>query len=144
MAASISVRPAVRGDAGAIAVLLTQLGYPVRAEEVIVRLGRMNGLKDVIVLVADIEEEVVGVITGHVFPSIHDSLPVAQLTSLVVNEDHRKLGVGARLTAAVEEWAREIGAARITLTSGLHRDEAHAFYKHLGYQQTGVRLAKEL
>ena len=43
-----------------------------------------------------------------------------------------------------EAWAKRRGAGKIALTSALHRVEAHDFYKRLGYEHTGVRLAREL
>ena len=37
-----------------------------------------------------------------------------------------------------------LNAARIAVTSALHRDGAHAFYERLGWERTGVRLGKKL
>jgi GNAT superfamily N-acetyltransferase len=44
----------------------------------------------------------------------------------------------------VEGWLRDRGAARITLTSGKQRADAHRFYRNLGYEETGLRFAKKL
>jgi predicted N-acetyltransferase YhbS len=137
-------RPAATADAPVIAELLGQLGYPATAEDVVDRLARLEHFRDAIALVAEIDGRVVGVVTGHVFPSIHAQSLVAWLTTLVVSEDHYNVGVGRRLAEAVEEWARGHGAARISVTSGKHRDGAHAFYEHIGYERTGVRLTKIL
>jgi GNAT superfamily N-acetyltransferase len=52
--------------------------------------------------------------------------------------------VGRALVSTVERWARDQGASRLSLTSGLHRAEAHRFYEHLGYEEKGVRLARPL
>jgi len=41
-----------------------------------------------------------------------------------------------------EDWARERGALRISLTSALRREAAHEFYKAHDYEHTGVRLTK--
>jgi GNAT superfamily N-acetyltransferase len=87
---------------------------------------------------------VTGVATGHVFHSIHSTPIVAWLTTLVVHERHQHSGIGRQLAAAVEDWARERGASRISVTSGKHRDGAHVFYEKIGYERTGVRLTKAL
>ena len=139
-----TIRPATDRDAPAIAELLDHLGYPADASEVIPRLESLRGFPATTVLVAEVNERVVGVITGQVMPSIHSTQPVAWLTTLVVAEDAHGRGIGRDLTLAVEEWARTRGAVRISLTSGKHRDAAHAFYEHLGYERTGVRLTKVL
>jgi GNAT superfamily N-acetyltransferase len=55
-------------------------------------------------------------------------------TSLRSSPDH--------LVARAEEWAAEHGALRISLTSALHRESAHKFYKARDYEHTGVRLTK--
>ena len=91
---------------------------------------------------AAIRDDVYGVITGHIFPTLHSREPVAWLTSLVVSENVRGMGVGAMLVAELERWAKESGAARVSLTSGLAREGAHRFYERLGYKQSGVRLTK--
>lgn len=92
----------------------------------------------------EIDGRVVGLVTGHVFPSIHSTRAVAWLTTLVVDESSYGMGVGRALVSAVEDWARRHGATRISVTSGEHRDKAHAFYEHVGYERTGVRLTKSL
>lgn len=95
-------------------------------------------------LVAELIGRVVGIVTVHMIPSIHLTPPVALLTTLVVAESARGRGVGTVLVRRAEAWARARGAVRISLTSGLHRDRAHAFYESLGYERTGVRLTRPL
>jgi GNAT superfamily N-acetyltransferase len=141
---SIRIRSAVPADAGAIATLLGQLGYPTGPEEAAARLARLEAFSQAVVMVAESQDEVVGLITGHVFPSIHDTPLVAWLTTLVVDERHAHRGVGRELNAALESWAEERGAVRLSVTSGKHRDGAHAFYERLGYERTGIRLTKSL
>jgi len=87
---------------------------------------------------------VCGVATGHVLHAVHSTPPVAQLTALVVLESARGRGVGQRLVATIETWARDRGAKKLSLTSGLQRVEAHAFYEKLGFERSGVRLTKKL
>lgn len=141
---SVTIRPATPADAAVIAELLEQLGYPSTADDVITRLERLEQFPDAVALVAEVSGRVTGVVTGHVFPSIHTPIPVAWLTTLVVDRDRVNGGIGRRLVTAVEQWARSRGAERVAVTSGKHRDAAHAFYERIGYKHTGVRLAKTL
>lgn len=132
-------------DSAAIASLMGQLGYPAWPEEIPARLKELAlDAKTSAVWVAELDGQAVGIATAKQFPAIHQSAPVVWLTALVVAESARGRGVGTRLVNEAEEWAREQGARKIALTSALHREEAHDFYKRLGYEHTGVRLAKVL
>jgi len=130
------------GDAADIAGLITELGYPATEEEVAERLSRLEGVDGVFLRVAELDGSVVGLATCHRFLSLHKTEPVVWLTSLVVSSEHRGEGIGHTLVAACEEWAKEQGAERLSLTSATHREAAHAFYLNMGYEKTGVRLAK--
>ncbi len=142
--ATITIRPAVASDAPALASMLDQLGYPTEAGEIPGRLARMAERPGTTVFVAEQRDKPVGVVTVHLFPSLHTSDPVAWLTALVVDESARGTGVGSALVQRAEEWAQRHGAKRLSLTSHLRRGEAHDFYKRRDYAHTGVRLAKEL
>jgi GNAT superfamily N-acetyltransferase len=140
----VNIRPARSDDAATIADLLGQLGYPATAAEVALRLTQLDEHGHAVTYVADRDGKVLGVVTGHVYPSIHASRIAAWLTTLVVSDQDRASGVGRALTEAVENWARERGAERLSVTSGNQRHGAHAFYERLGYERTGQRLTKKL
>jgi predicted N-acetyltransferase YhbS len=141
---AITIRAAQPHDAVAISELLGQLGYPAAAADIPDRLTRLAEHRHAVVLVAVDGRDVVGVITSHAYPSLHSATPVAYLTSLVVAETHRGKSIGSQLTTRIEEWAKEQGAARLSVTSALHRVETHGFYERRGYDRTGVRFAKKL
>lgn len=141
---AVAIRPAATADASSIADLLGQLGYPATSEAVTARLGALSGHDGAVVLVADVNGTVMGVASAHAFPALHSSMPAAWLTAMVVGEAYRGLGIGRLLVDAIEHWAARRRATRLSLTSALHRTAAHAFYARLGYQHTGVRLAKNL
>ena len=138
------IRPPTAADVSAIAELLGELGYPAAASEVVTRLNRLIDFPYATILVAEVEGAIAGVVTGHVFPSIHATAIAAWLTTLVVGAAFQSRGVGRHLAAAVEDWARDAGAVKISVTSGMHRDGAHAFYERIGYERSGVRLTKRL
>lgn len=144
MAALTRIRSATMSDARQIAPLLGELGYPASSEEVVLRLDRLEKNGNCLVLVAERENEVVGLVTGHVFSSIHATETVAWLTSLVVRGSCNGLGVGGELVAAIEKWARQNGAVKISVSSGNHRAGAHKFYQRRGYESSGIRFTKVL
>ena len=142
---TITIRAATSDDAPALSRLLTQLGYPTDAADIPERIARINARPGTTVLVAEHQQgEVVGVVTVHLFQSMHVAEPTAWLTTLVVDEKARGRGIGSALVENAEEWAIQHGARRISLTSGLHRTHAHDFYKTRNYEHTGVRLTKIL
>jgi ribosomal protein S18 acetylase RimI-like enzyme len=77
-------------------------------------------------------------------PLIHRDLPVGRITAMVVRADRRGAGVGRRLEEELEAIARREGCGRIDLTSRHHREEAHAFYRSLGFEETSRRFVKDL
>lgn len=140
---SLKIRPATFGDAAALGRLLEQLGYPTDAAQIPERLEKLHARPGTTVLVGEDEHgELLGVVTVHLFQTMHADEPAAWLTALVVEENARGQGVGSALVARAEEWAVEHGALRIQLTSALHRESAHEFYKARDYEHTGVRLTK--
>jgi GNAT superfamily N-acetyltransferase len=142
---AITIRPAAQADAASLCELLTQLGYPAAESEIPARLAALASFPRAAAFVAtNGYGEVVGLVTAHVFPSIHDNEPVAWLTTLVVLEDARGAGIGSALVKHVEGWATRNGARRLSVTSGKQRKETHEFYEKRNYESTGLRFTKKL
>ena len=137
-------------DAEGIAALLGELGYPARADEVPPRLARLDRFArasaehGAAAFVAARDRELLGLATVHAYPVLHRAGDVAQLTALVVTARERGLGVGRALVDAAARWARARGCSRLTVTTALHRADAHAFYERLGFEHTGRRYVKGL
>jgi len=139
------LRPPTDADAPAIAELLHQLGHPPADDSDIPRrIALIVADPDAEIWMAELDGRVVGFATALMVGAIHMDGPVAQLTSLVVDDGVRGRGIGRQLVAEAERWARARGSVRISLTSAVHRVAAHAFYERIGYAKTGVRLAKDL
>lgn len=138
------VRPAAEADASAVAALVSQLGYPSDADQVLARLKRLAGNPDIRALVAEREAKVIGMIGLMVFPAFHRDGLHGYVTALVVDEGARGGGAGAALLAAAEAWFAEQGVKRVNLTTALHREHAHGFYERHGYEFTGRRYVKTL
>lgn len=139
----LTVRDARAADAEDIARLLDQLGYPSAADAVAARLERLAIVGDRVV-VAELEERAVGLAHLHVTPALERDRPAAKIAALVIDESHRRRGVGRALVEAVEEEARTRGCELLFVTTAARRDEAHVFYERLGFEQTGRRYARTL
>ena len=145
MADAVTIRLAVPADAPILSELLAQLGYPATVPEIPQRLSAIANHPAAAAFVATNRYgEVVGLITAHIIPSIHDNDPVAWLTTLVVLEDARGAGIGSALVRHVERWAIEKGARRLSVTSGIQRLSTHEFYEKRDYERTGLRFSKRL
>jgi GNAT superfamily N-acetyltransferase len=144
------IRAASPDDAGAIASLLGELGYPSSADAVRTRVTRAlrdereSAADQVFVAVDEPRGGVVGVLSLHQFSALHDDAPVALITALVVGEQARGLGVGRKLVDRAVDAARRWGCTRLLVTTHLRRAEAHAFYEHIGFEFTGRRYVRTL
>jgi len=133
MARQISIRPAQRADAAALAGLSTQLGYPVDEGTLRTRLERVHEHRVGEVFVAvDAGNGVLG--WTHVVPRLHlEEAPFAELAGLIVADGARGSGVGASLLRSAEDWAREHGYAQLRVRSNVVRERAYRFYLREGY-----------
>lgn len=137
------VREAKAGDAAAIGELIGLLDHPVDAKGVRKRIASLAREK-VAPLVATIGKQVVGLCGIHRMVTVHRDDPVGRITILVVADDARGKGIGRMLAETAEERLRKLGCAMVEVTSNDRLPQAHAFYRRLGYERTGIRLMKSL
>src|SRR5258707_15813609 len=65
-----------------------------------------------------------------------------QIVALVVEQEHQGQHIGSSFVAEGERWLKTRGVQTIIVNSGTHRQAAHRFYEHLGYQVIGIRRVK--
>ncbi len=140
---AVTIRRAEQRDRDAIARCLTALGYPASPTLVGGKLASLEtSSADTAFVGVDPSAGVVGVVSVHVLPLFHAPGNLARVTALVVLKSHRGGGIGRALMAAAETFAWEHECQRVEVTSGDHREEAHAFYVRLGYQVDERRFLK--
>ncbi len=128
----IQVRTASAKDAPPVAVLGTQLGYPVSSEEMRGRLARLDEDPDHTVLVAEAGGEIVGWIHVYARKTLAREGD-AEVGGLIVDETCRGRGIGKRLTSAATAWAKERGCHTIVVRSNVAREDTERFYTDLGF-----------
>lgn len=140
----LTIRDAREDDAAALAPLLDQLGYPASADAVRRRIELLAASGADRLVVAELGGRIVGLAAIHVSPSLEYDEPAAKLSAIVVDREHRRRGIGEALVAAMEAEARTRGCGLIFLTTAERRRDAHAFYRRIGWEETGRRFAKRL
>jgi len=139
----ILIRDALPRDATAVAVLLTQLGYPQDGGFVIRKmeaLSRRDGAK---IFVAEEEGEVVGFLSFSSEAAFHREGNIGTITAMCVLETKRGRGIGRSLIEHAETFAKESDCVRIAVASGIHRTKTHQFYHHCGFEEKTKRFVKD-
>jgi GNAT superfamily N-acetyltransferase len=141
-----TIRAALPEDGPAVSALLRELGYEVPADAAATRLRHLgaSGSDAVYLYMADGNAAPLGVIAVHWTHILHLPAPSARITSLVVSEKARRQQVGERLIAHAAEVVRAAGCGSLELTTGLHRDGAHAFYRALGFTEKSRHFQRPL
>jgi GNAT superfamily N-acetyltransferase len=138
------IRDATDADASSIAGLVSALGYPTSEPAMRARLTAIEADANYRTFVAQVAATVAGVAGVGLSPYYERNGTYARLLVLAVDERHRRTGLGRALVKAAEAWAASRGATAILVNSGHHRENAHLFYRAIGFTSTGLRFIKEL
>ncbi len=138
------LRSASRIDADDVAALLSELGYPCDAQDAAQRIAAIVDNDRQALVVARCDGEVCGLIALDFMYYLPLDTTTCRITALVVSTSAQGRGLGRQLLREAERRARAARAARIELTSGSQRADAHAFYKACGYSDGTLRFIKRL
>ena len=144
MVPDVDLRNAVVADGDDVARLLTDLGYPCDTSEAVERICAILGNDRQALVVARNAGTVCGLIALDFMYYLPLGTSTCRVTALVVTPEAQRHGIGRQLLREAERRARTGGAARIELTSGSQRSEAHAFYRACGYSDGTLRFIKQL
>jgi len=136
------VRPACREDLLGLVGLLESL-FSIEEDFVVDADKQRRGLELMLnngrgcILVAEsADRTVVGMCSGQLTVSTAEGGPAVLIEDMVVREDWRGQGIGARLMDGISVWAAENEAVRLQLLADRKNLPALEFYKHLGWEQT--------
>ena len=130
----ISIREMIANDANAVNTLSGQLGYPLSIEQTLQNINWVLQSKDHTAFIAECENKIVGWI-GASQAIMIEVIPYCEINGLVIDQDHRGMGIGKLLVDKVKQWAREKNNNKIGLHCNVKRTEAHLFYEHLGFKE---------
>jgi GNAT superfamily N-acetyltransferase len=137
----IKIRRARSSDAQRLAELSGQLGYPTTSAVIAKRMRKLKPASQNALFVAESPEA--GVV-GWTHVSVTHLVEVgtrAELNGLIVAEEQRSLGAGARLLEAAEDWARKHRCPSMSVRSNVIRERAHKFYDRQGYEHYKTQKA---
>ena len=125
--------------------IFKQADGPVRQREYILSL---IGADNVCLFVAEEGDRLVGFV--NVIVRLATDIPIlvprryALIENLVVDENHRRQGIGRALIVRAHQWTVDMGAESIELTVYEFNREARAFYERLGYETESRKMSRKL
>ena len=130
----IIIREISVNDTKEVNALSKQLGYPLSIEQTLQNIKTVLQSKDHTAFVAEHSNNIVGWI-GASQAIMIEVMPYCEINGLVIDEDHRGMGIGKLLIDKVKQWAREKNNNKLGLHCNVKRKEAHLFYEHLGFTE---------
>ena len=137
------LRDAKPSDAPRLVELIHELGHEVTEKQVRKNLTALKKTGET-PIVATLEKKVIGLVGMHRMVTVHRPAPVGRIPVLIVAREAQGIGLGRMLVEAVEQWCRKKGCHLIEVTSNDRRADAHAFYRHMGYERSSIRFFKKL
>jgi GNAT superfamily N-acetyltransferase len=97
------------------------------------------------IYVADIGGVIVGTFALLVMENLaHRGAPSAIVEDVVVDEQRRGVGIGKAMMEFAMAAARSRGCYKLALSSNLRREQAHEFYRSIGFEQHGMSFRVDL
>lgn len=132
----VAIRPMQAADIAVVKGLCHDLGYSPSPNQITERLTLMTASPEHHLLVAVIPDgTVLGFLHAFIKRMLEDA-PQAQVQAIATVAEARGRGIGSRLLAAAENWARQQNLDLVTIYCAEHRTETHAFYAARGYDLT--------
>ena len=130
----ITIREMGKLDSAKCQELTVQLGYPDGTVDFDKRFSLIKKLPHHHLVVAEnkSEKKIVAMMHLEIRYLLETSFKV-QISAVVVDENVRSKGIGQKLLAYAENWAKSCGFKEVFLYSNLVRKETHDFYLKHGY-----------
>lgn len=134
----IILRSPEPNDSAAITILSEQLGYAASESETRAGLKSIKENHDNCAMVAVENGQIVGWIHGFYTVRI-EAVAFVEIAGLVIDENHRKKGIGKLLIEKIYDWARTKKCTKIVVRSNETRKETAIFYEKLGFKLNKVQ-----
>lgn len=145
-AARPMIRTATAGDAEAVAVLIRLMAEqdgeqsPVTAQWVAACLGD----DDFFAVVAELDGDVVGVVTFGLVPSLFHAKKSGVIQEASVAPAHQNAGIGRALLQEAVARIKRLDVAEISISTGFENERAKHLYRSLGFVEETLQLEQHL
>ncbi len=125
-------------------LMKNSLGYEVASDVLSNRIEQMQNHGEYKILVAEESGNVIGFIGLHLGLAFEISGKVMRIIALAVKPGCQGKGIGTKLVAESEKFAKENGVTVISVNSGLTRELAHKFYEKQSFSRKGYSFTKQI
>ncbi|MBN1419333.1 MAG: GNAT family N-acetyltransferase [Planctomycetes bacterium] len=132
-------------DLDALGALYRQFrGEEADAERMRETFRRLSENPDYLFLTAREDGRLVGSVLGIICEELYgDCRPFLVVEDVIVDEAHRRKGIGSALMREIERWGFDRGCSYILLVTDAARTDARRFYGALGYDPDAYRGFKK-
>jgi len=140
----LSMRKAEIKDIDALCDLMTELaGHTLSREGMLDRLEHIKKSDIDYLYVCEEDNRILRLLGFRIRINLEEVSKFGEISAVVVRPESRKRGVGRYMMDYADKLAREMECKGMWLVSGFAREEeAHKFYKRLGYQVNGYRFVR--
>jgi GNAT superfamily N-acetyltransferase len=130
----INLRVMSIDDAVTVVALSKQLGYEISVAQTKDNIAAVALSPDNGAFVAMHENNIAGWI-NITYSVLIESQSFCEIRGLIVDEKYRKNNIGKLLIGKAIEWSKEKHCDRLRVRCNVKRDDAHSFYRHLGFAE---------
>jgi len=143
---SFIIRQAQQTDVPVLSILFSDLsGHTVTEDDVLDRLKLVEASAIDELFVYEQDGTVLGTLAFRIRENIEERSRYGEISVLIIKEEARNAGIGRTLMEFAEQHAKALNCKGTWLVSGFGREEeAHKFYKRLGYTMNGYRFVKPI
>ncbi len=140
----IIIRHAQPQDIDSMAELI-ELIFAVEDDFSVDQVKQQRGLKMILenpsgrcLLVAEYQQKIIGMCSAQLLISTAEGDWKALIEDVVVAESYRRLGIGKKLLAEIQEWAVGQGAKRLDLLADCNNSAGLSFYDNTHWVRTNL------
>lgn len=141
---NLDVREANVSAAGAISVLISELGYPTNVAEMSERLKPIPGDPNYATFVAEQDGKTLGVAGARDRQVLREERHLCPSGRSIGRFGYARSWGWKVSDWEIERWSAGKGADEVFVSSGTRRKEARRFYERRGYSCSGFRFVKAL
>ena len=101
-----------------------------------------NAIKNDFVVVAEVDNAVVGYLMGGGISVPYYNFKIAELFNMCIDSNYRNQGIGNALYSEFEKFYRSQGVSHFMVTASFKNESAKQFYKKMGFNEANLTLVK--